>query len=752
VTLLLLLLLLLVLLLPGRAGGRLMPKKAAKVESQLTVSARAIVGSERAVDGCLLLLLRVAAGAVRVGRAGDQGERRQGPRHQVLRRGALPVRPSGRLAASPRRCAVPRRASRRRHAFLQHDPDVGNGAGGQVIAVAFVPKAREIVYTDRKLGMECTHLVVPGMVVEKIQGRPLGSISFDMQAVAKYMNEYRFKNDGPLNLLFQEEVVDGQGKGFPYVIEVAEHNTRLHQAQAGRGRRGSILGKQRGAEVDQEVAMAQRHARRMSIDARKMSTSGPSALDDAAAAAAAHAKSMQMSSVDEGPKPAASASRSGRRGSIVSQGSSHDAAQNRSSIASSSMGGRRGSVSAMSMEEAARAAAATMMDSGDGGQRTPRAGGRRSSVSSASSHGGRRSSVHSQGSEDQTAELEASGVLTGTAYAVSFKSQGDGIRGEKVQLQVGRHTVALYEKNGQPHSHYKYKQFAQTNYVKTSDKGFIIRLASGRDLAFKAKPKEASQIAQEVTMAKLSWDDMHLREDEDEEEEEEPEDAHTDLMQLGARVMISGLVSEAGRRFNGMLGVVAKELDQSSGRLNVQLDNGKKTNIRPINVLPLVNGVKIQLTGLTSETGQQYNGKLARILDYDAGIGRYSVVMETGQSTRIRPINAGKVSDDSEVQRRLRKFEGRESDEDSSEDDYDNSGEEDDEADEDEELRWPDATILQWRRLACTFSSSPRSLGILWAESERKSHGIGRWVPARLGRRTHSRARALTPESHEMTF
>ena len=51
--------------------------------------------------------------------------------------------------------------------------------------------------------MTCTHLVVPGMVVEKIQKRPLKSISFDLAAVAKYMNEYRFKDVGAMTLLFQ---------------------------------------------------------------------------------------------------------------------------------------------------------------------------------------------------------------------------------------------------------------------------------------------------------------------------------------------------------------------------------------------------------------------------------------------------------------------------------------------------------------------------------------------------------------------
>ena len=492
---------------------------------------------------------------------------------------------------------------------VEHDPDANDGAGGQVLAVAHVPKALEIVYKDRKFGMECTHLVVPGMVVEKIQNRDLSLISFDMQAVAKYINDYRFKTDGPLTLHFREEVVGGESKGFPYVIEIAEHNAKLYQAQARRGRRGSILGK-KGGEVDQEVKMAQHHARRMSIDVRSMSSSGASAADIAAAATAAHAKSMRVGGVGEeevrGGSRRGSDSRSsvgGRRGSVSSM-SMEDAARAAAQASGASgtprAGGRRGSVSSMSMEDAARSAAQA-----SGASSTPRAGGRRGSVSSNSSHGGRRGSVPSQGSEDRTAgarlshstlsqsfpsckpdasslrtELEAGGMLSGSAHAVSFKSQGDGVRGEKLQLQVGRHTVALYEKSGQPHSHYAFKQFAQQTCVRTNEKGFTIRLATGRELLFKAKPKEAAQIAQEVTLSKLTWDEIQ-REGEEEEaeaeaeaEEEPPAEAHADLIKLGARVMISGLVSEAGQPFNGMLGTVHRELDESSGRLGVMLDSG----------------------------------------------------------------------------------------------------------------------------------------------------------------------------------
>ena len=108
------------------------------------------------------------------------------------------------------------------------------------------------------------------------------------------------------------------------------------------------------------------------------------------------------------------------------------------------------------------------------------------------------------------------------------------LAGEKLQLQVGRETVGLYEKNGQPHSHYTYKQFALQSYVKTVPKGFVISLSTGRELVFKAKPKDSTQISQEVQMAKLTWDEIR-REAEESSEEEEDEEVHTDLMEIGAR-------------------------------------------------------------------------------------------------------------------------------------------------------------------------------------------------------------------------
>ena len=39
-------------------------------------------------------------------------------------------------------------------------------------------------------------------------------------------------------------------------------------------------------------------------------------------------------------------------------------------------------------------------------------------------------------------------------------------------------------------------------------KGFVICLSTGRQLAFKAKPKDAQLIAQEIQMAKLTWDEL----------------------------------------------------------------------------------------------------------------------------------------------------------------------------------------------------------------------------------------------------
>ena len=49
--------------------------------------------------------------------------------------------------------------------------------------------------------------------------------------MAKYMNEYAFKDVGAMKLLFQEEELGGVMKGFPYVIDIADHNSKLHAAQ-----------------------------------------------------------------------------------------------------------------------------------------------------------------------------------------------------------------------------------------------------------------------------------------------------------------------------------------------------------------------------------------------------------------------------------------------------------------------------------------------------------------------------------------
>jgi hypothetical protein len=73
-----------------------------------------------------------------------------------------------------------------------------------------------------------------------------------------------------------------------------------------------------------------------------------------------------------------------------------------------------------------------------------------------------------------------------------------------------------------------------------------------------------------------------------------------------------------------------KGFDEGTGRLGVKLDNGGVTNIRPENTLPLANGVKIQLLGLTSEKGSAFNGYLARIISYDGDQGRYLVEIENG--------------------------------------------------------------------------------------------------------------------------
>jgi hypothetical protein len=124
-------------------------------------------------------------------------------------------------------------------------------------------------------------------------------------------------------------------------------------------------------------------------------------------------------------------------------------------------------------------------------------------------------------------------------------------------------------------------------------------------------------------------------------------------------------------------------------------------------------------------------------LSYEPEVGRYSVLLEGGQTTRIKPVNAGQVSSDPAVQARLRQMDGRDSDDDgaSSEDDYgedeeyedgeeeEEEEEEEPEPDDDEDLglKWPAEPVRQWQRLSCSFDEAG-SLGIVWAQSERKLH------------------------------
>lgn len=148
-------------------------------------------------------------------------------------------------------------------------------------------------------------------------------------------------------------------------------------------------------QVDQEVQMAQRHARRMSVDARKMSVGGGGGAGDAAAAAAAahSGRAMQslpeVSEISRDRSPARGGNRGGRRGSVSVDSGSQDDSSPRATSASRSTGGRRGSIiSADSMQ--------------DGGT-NPRTGGRRASISSAS--------------DDQSALLETPGPMSGDAFS-----------------------------------------------------------------------------------------------------------------------------------------------------------------------------------------------------------------------------------------------------------------------------------------------------------------------------------------------
>ena len=78
--------------------------------------------------------------------------------------------------------------------------------GRKLVVVACVTKPRELVYFDDVSKLTCTHLIVPGMVVERVHGRPLTSISIDMAMVAKHLNEMKYEKSKPVGV-FTADVV-----------------------------------------------------------------------------------------------------------------------------------------------------------------------------------------------------------------------------------------------------------------------------------------------------------------------------------------------------------------------------------------------------------------------------------------------------------------------------------------------------------------------------------------------------------------
>ena len=98
---------------------------------------------------------------------------------------------------------------------------------------------REIQFQSKRYGMTCTHTIVPGMVVEAVQGRDLEEISPEAPDEAKlasaaYLNNYTYAKDGPLTLHFREERgKDGTAQGHPAMVELHGKNVpRAHKRRA----------------------------------------------------------------------------------------------------------------------------------------------------------------------------------------------------------------------------------------------------------------------------------------------------------------------------------------------------------------------------------------------------------------------------------------------------------------------------------------------------------------------------------------
>jgi len=141
----------------------------------------------------------------------------------------------------------------------------------------------------------------------------------------------------------------------------------------------------------------------------------------------------------------------------------------------------------------------------------------------------------------------------------------------------------------------------------------------------------------------------------------------------GNCVEVFGLESEGGMALNGKKGIVSN-LIGFKGRLEVRLSADKKVSLKPENLrpceltvqerlailglgaapsqpidpsggqLPYGAGDRVEIFGLTSETGQSLNGQLGSVVRFLADAGRFEVRLADSKLSHVRLENLRKAA------------------------------------------------------------------------------------------------------------
>lgn len=149
-----------------------------------------------------------------------------------------------------------------------------------IIVVTYVGKVRTCTCTDPSDGTRTTHPIVQGMVVERVQGRPLRNISPDMDIVCEHLNSI----PGKVTISFR--VLDDSP--LPRIVELAA------AAPAVRGLRKMRKSK----SMEKEINLAAARARRLNLCKKEQRTRRASVGDHASAASLSAAAGLPKSNSD----------------------------------------------------------------------------------------------------------------------------------------------------------------------------------------------------------------------------------------------------------------------------------------------------------------------------------------------------------------------------------------------------------------------------------------------------------------------